>query len=71
MERLTKDFLIEQGFIKDDRSISRWTYKGIGGHFATLLDGMGAFYFFDFTLVVEYQYDLLFMKKLIDHKHDK
>lgn len=69
MERITKQFLIDQGFIKDVRSISRWTYKGIGGCFSeNAADGEGIFYFFDFNPAVMYESDLLFIKRLIDYK---
>ncbi|MEA5458706.1 hypothetical protein VB796_06645 [Arcicella sp. LKC2W] len=70
MERLTKEFLIEQGFVKDERAIVRWTYKGIGGNFSVGVDGIGRFYFFDFNPAIEYQCDLLFMQKLIDHQQE-
>lgn len=69
MKRITKQFLINQGFEHDSRSLTRWTYKGIGGTFSDkTADGEGIFYFFDFLPAVMYEDDLLFMKRLIDYQ---
>ncbi len=72
MGKITKEFLIEQGFVKVLGGIALWEYHGIRGRFTEIIDdGEGIFYFFDFSHAVIYQDDIVFLKKLIDYTNDK